>query len=67
MELKIMYFFSGAIGASLLTILSVPKIIIVPVPQITISSSQVPHQDNSLLSLPGKLALSDALRRLKAV
>jgi hypothetical protein len=60
MELKIIYLLSGAIGASILTTLSAPHKIFVPVSQITISSIQVPHQDNSLPSLPGKLALSQA-------
>jgi hypothetical protein len=60
MELKIIYLLSGAILASILTTLSAPHKIFVPVSQITISSIQVPHQDNSLPSLPGKLALSQA-------
>jgi hypothetical protein len=60
MELKIIYLLSGAILANILTTLSAPHKIFVPVSQITISSIQVPHQDNSLPSLPGKLALSQA-------
>jgi hypothetical protein len=59
MELKIIYFLSGVLGASMLTTLSVPQTIIVPVPEITISSSQVPQKNNSFPFLPGKLALSE--------
>lgn len=58
MELKIISLLLVAMVTSGLRIFS-----IVSVPQITASSSNVPHQNNSIPSLPGKLALSETQKK----
>ena len=58
MELKIISLLLVAMVTSGLRIFS-----IVSVPQITASSSNVPHHNNSIPSLPGKLALSETQKK----
>lgn len=60
MELKVIYLLSGVVGATVLATLPVSQAILVLHPQASISSPQVPHRDNTMPSLPGNLALSEA-------
>jgi hypothetical protein len=62
MKLRVIYLLSGVVGVAVLLMLPVTQTVLVLDlhPQTSISSPHVPHLDNTMPSLPRKLALSEA-------
>lgn len=60
MKLKVIFLLSGAIGASIFTIVSLPHTMILPIPKITVYLSKASNQDKSIPSVQSKLALNEA-------